>query len=187
MASARLRKLYRDARKHLGRCVSPSVPYCMRVARTLAQWSALESLGLVRISAEEDEDAANDPDSIACSCGDPKCIQGPERIRETIESIGVWGVVGEFGLPDRWAGEPTSIFVPDCLVWHHADAVWGHIGYRDCADWRENPYVIDIMDETIRQFRDAWKSRVREQADERAGRCPACHGTGRVNAPSVVP
>lgn len=137
-------------------CVRPSDRYHHDSARTLCQWGALEELGLVRLIAEPDLDYEWDGDG-------PDPCPGEEA----------FGSVGQYRLdllnPDR----PTVFpFGEDDRNWVDADSVWGHVGYRDCLDWRENPYVLDIMRGTIDAFRAAWKDHVHHQ-------CPPCHGSGR--------
>jgi hypothetical protein len=83
----------------------------------------------------------------------------------------------DFDNPDWYPGD----FDDDRLPWFKADSIWGCVGYNDVTDWRENPYALDIMDETIRQFAEAWKAYVRAKIDRRAGVCPACHGTGHAS------
>jgi hypothetical protein len=76
-----------------------------------------------------------------------------------------FGSIGEF-----WIGDGP---------WQHGDSVWGHVGYGNVLDPTENPYITDIMFTTINRFREAWKTLLAHKRDLAAGRCPACHGTGR--------
>ena len=137
MASATLRNIYQSVRRSpIAHCVSPSIPFAMSCATTLAKWAALEECGLVRLRAEIDEF----PD-------DPS--EGES-----------WGSIGEYRLD------------PDSDRWTQGGSVWGHVGYRDVLDWRENIYIFDIMTETINAFRSAHKEYVHNV-------CPCCHGTGK--------
>jgi hypothetical protein len=131
--SPRLIKQYFDVRRSpIGKCVSPSVPYCFQAALTLIKWDAAERAGFVRLRYEWDQDfdPAEYPD---CDFG-----EDPEA----------FGSIGEYRLDT------------DSDEWVHADSVWGHVGYLDVIDWRENPYVIDIMRETLDQFNTARKQTV---------------------------
>lgn len=152
--SPTLRKLFTEVRRSpIGQCVSPSVPFARDAAVTLRKWDALESLGLVRLRSEHDADF--NPDDYDCDFDGETTAEGS---------------IGEFLSPD------SARFYLDCdtftqsdLKWVHGDSVWGHVGYRDVLDWKENVYILDVMAETIAAFRDAWKAQ-----------CPTCHGTGRV-------
>lgn len=160
MSSAIVRKLYRDVRRNAP-WIAPDrqASSCLEAARTLREWDALESMGLVRLQAEPDDDYRPD-----CDCGDPRCPYRPfergqsetNRLRRDIEAF---GSVGEFCLPfvdDDGYWQPSE-------DWQHGGSVWGHVGYRNVLDWRENCYIIDIMRETIDAFRDAWKIHVRRR------------------------
>jgi hypothetical protein len=149
--SPSLRKLFREVRRSpIGHCVSPSVPYARDCAVTLTKWRALESIGAVRLRAEADTDW--EP---GCDCGDPDCASNnPES--EAFGSIGEFRT--DFDNPDWYPGDTDD----ESLPWVSADSVWGHVGYRDVLDWRDNPYIIDVMAETIAAFCAAWKAHVRQ-------------------------
>jgi hypothetical protein len=122
-------------------CVRPSGPYHRDSARTLAKWAALESLGLVRLTSEPDPDF--DPSDYDCDFDDDD---------------EAFGSIGQFVRPacvanvlDMGADEA------DESDWITADSCWGHVGYRDVLDWRENVSILDIMSSTVDAFRDAWK------------------------------
>lgn len=142
MASEAFRKLHDEfSRSDVGSCVSPVEPYRTKAVATIMKWQELYSLGYVQIIAEPDEDYEWDGD------GEDPCPGEP-----------AFGVVGQYRLdPDH--------------VWQTADSVWGHVGYRVVLDWKENQYILGIMQETIDAFRIAWKDRAHH-------RCPSCHGTG---------
>jgi hypothetical protein len=166
MASIALKSLYRNARSaNVGCIVGESALSAWRAARILRKWDALKTIGAVRLRAEHDPDC--DPTEFGGSADD-----------EAYGSIGEHRT--DFADMGEWAYSLASMTGP-WGPWHHADSVWGHVGYRDVLDWRENPYILDIMDETIRQFAAAWKAHIRAEIDRRAGVCPACHGTGRVS------
>lgn len=115
-------------------------------AITLRQWDALESLGFVRLRSEWDWDFnPSDYDDGVFDDDDE-----------------AYGSIGEFRLD-----------ADDC-TWVVADSCWGHVGYRDVLDWRENCYILDIMAETIAAFKEAWKARVNRL-------CPVCKGSGRID------
>jgi hypothetical protein len=129
MASTRRRDLYLEARK-----AGYRPAHALHAARTLLKWRALERMGYVRLIAEPDEHCSHDD---LCDCDNPDC---PDRNAE------VWGSVGQYRIdPDQ--GDDDG--------WEYGDSVWGHVGYRNVLDWRENPYITDIMAGTIGELIDA--------------------------------
>jgi hypothetical protein len=164
MIGAKLRRLYQEHRK-----AGWDARSSLRAARIRRQWRKLEWNGFVRLRAVEDD--AFDPDDLACSCEDPHCLSGPDRIRDTIEHLGVWGTVAEFRLDAT-----TSEDDPDS--WEQADSCWGHIGYRDVLSPTENAYVIDHMAATIDAFAKAWRESCAAERHVARGACPHCRGTG---------
>lgn len=137
----RTRRYYREGRKAGYRASE-----ALSVARVLTKWHAAEWAGYVQLREEDDTDYEG-----FCDCDDPKCSAktGP-----------AYGSIGEY----RIDPDPD----PHFPGWEVADSVWGHTGYRDVLDPWENPYVVDIMQETL----DALKAALRD-------RCPECKGTGR--------
>ena len=112
---------------------------------TEKRFARLERLGLVRFQVLPDEHF--DP-ADACACGAPEC-----RAEEIARRDGAWGTVGEYRNGHGW---------------EHGGSCWGHVGYRDPGDAKENPYVTDVKAETITQLREAIRSR-----------CRCCKGTGK--------
>jgi cytochrome c553 len=91
--------------------------------------------------------------------------------------------------PSEWEDEPADAEAYGSIGefrldtdadWEHADSVWGHIGYRNVLDWRENAYILDVMAATIAALRDASKAAARARRERELGFCPTCHGSGRV-------
>lgn len=130
MTTATLRETYREVRTVSNYTPGTNAVRCLSQARTLLKWRAAERAGYVKLDVEEDQDFQ--PDEGNCCCEDPDCSAktGP-----------AFGTVGRYRQDHPLAGRiPT---------WEQADSVWGHTGYADPGDWRENPYVLDIMAETL--------------------------------------
>ena len=131
--------------------VNPTPADHLRIASTLARWDTLEEFGLVRLTAEPDYDF------------DPNDFEHPEGFDDSNgDSLEAFGTIGQY--------RPTEDH--DFVT---GDSCWGHVGYKDVLDWRENPYILDIMAETIRNLVTSRRLHVR-------GLCPACGGTGRTRA-----
>ena len=129
-----LAREYRRFRKAgIGGVVGRDAANCLQAARTVLLWERLEAAGLVRLSVEADES-----------------YDWSEEERERYGSDGAWGVVGGYRTLD---GDG----------WEHGDSVWGFVGYARVDSPTENPYVVDIMAQTIDALRTALRSR-----------CPAC-------------
>ena len=131
------RQLAREYRRFraagIGGVVGRDAANCLHAARTVLLWERLEAAGLVRLSVEPDDS-----------------YDWSEEERERYGSDGAWGVVGSYRTGER--GE-----------WEHGDSVWGFVGYASVDSPTENPYVIDIMTQTIEALRTALRRR-----------CPAC-------------
>jgi hypothetical protein len=138
MASNKLRRLYFEERR-LQRSwrVGFAALDAYHAALTRIKWDALESLGLVRISVEDDQDFR--PDDGNCCCDDPQCSAktGP-----------AYGQVAQYRLTedDRW---------------ENGDSIWGLTGYDDPA---ENCYTIDLMQGCLDAFRDAYQGSLRARS-----------------------
>jgi hypothetical protein len=135
MLSDRLVKLYRLARIHYG----PSFPGrsaldSLNAARVLIRWQAAEQAGYLRLRAEPDFDH------------NPRDYMDADDIQDS--DWDAYGSIAEYRV---------SL---DSESWTVADSVWGHVGYRNVLDWRENPYIIDEMAECLDQFRAARKRTV---------------------------
>jgi hypothetical protein len=164
MASIALKSLRDNVRTSpIGGCVSPSEPYWDRCAATLRKWDILETIGAVRLRAVPDE--TWEP----IDCGDPRCKMNDPNSE-------AYGSIGEYRTDFADPSWHQMDVYNDDLPWECADSVWGHVGYRDVLDWRENVHILDIMAETIRQFAAAWKAHVR--ANRKATPCPKCQGSG---------
>lgn len=104
----------------------------LEAAKLIEAWNRLESVGLVRLQAEADED-------YQWNEYDPK-------ESEKYGDDGAWGSVGEYRTsPD---GE-----------WETGDSVWGHVGYNDVLSPYENCYILDIMRQTVEDLKAALQSR----------------------------
>jgi hypothetical protein len=116
-------------------------------ARTALAWEALEAAGFVKVTAEPDDDYewADDAE------------------RERFGDDGAWGSVGWYTLDPEDAVPEPELGRGKHDGWTLTESVWGHVGYRDVLDPAENWYVADVMDATVRAFREALKSR-----------CPVC-------------
>lgn len=135
--SPKLKALYFAVRRSpIGHCGSPSVPYCYRVAVTLTKWRAAARAGYVRLRSEFDF----------------HYNPGDYDIPDDDWNGEAYGTIGEFSL------DPDASW--DSPAWTHGDSVWGHVGYRDCLDPMENPYILDIMDETLAALASARKASV---------------------------
>jgi len=159
--NARLTREYRTFRAH-----GEPASRALDAARTCLLWGRLSDLGMVRLEVRPD-------DSYDWS---------DERERERFGEDGAWGVVGEYRVPARMGNSDdlTTVYGDDSAVverdsqgqwfrleyemqWEHGDSIWGCVGYQDVSSPQENPYVIDIMGETIGRLREALR-----------GRCPVC-------------
>ena len=121
--------------------------YIRDTARTVHRWRTLAALEYVRLRAEDD------------LFFDPNNKDFAEDVFD--EDDEAFGSIGEYRV--RPYGE-----------WTHGDSCWGHVGYDDVLSWKENGYILDIMDETLDAFVAAHKDRVR-------GLCNFCHGTGKAS------
>lgn len=172
MMSDRLRKLYRRVRENpcSGRVGFAAVD-ALREARIRLKWDLLESAGYVRIETPYDDDADLSWLEQDCFTGNRGEQAYVKRIRELADREGCFGMVAEFR---------TDL---DSEDWEQADSVWGFIGYDDVSeDIGRNPCAPDLMESAIEQFASAWRESVQEERDRRAGRCPRCHGTGRLQS-----
>lgn len=110
--------------------VGHNAQQALSAAKTLARFERLESMGLVRLDTRSD-DSHNWDD---------------EEERKRYGDDGAWGVIGQWRM-----GEDDQ--------WHHADSIWGCVGYNDVTSPYENGYVIDIMGQTIDALRQALSHR----------------------------
>ena len=108
----------------VGGCASPGKPYWRQSAVILAKWRTLESMGHVRLRAEYDDDVEPDFDEY-------------DADRDGVPL----GSIGEYRLD------------LDSDDWTVGDSCWGHVGYDNVLDWKENVYIMHIMDETMKAFK----------------------------------
>lgn len=121
----RLLDLYRRFRKAgIGGIVGQDAANCLDAARTVMEWEEVESAGLVRIESRPDD--SYDPTD--------EDLEENSRYRRD----GAWGIVGQYFFDGKWVS---------------ADSVWGCVGYNDPGCPFDNPYVIDIMAETLEAFK----------------------------------
>jgi hypothetical protein len=98
-------------------------------AKTLSVFRTLEDQGLVRITAEPEEESYFDV------YGKPDNERERQSIVEALERDGCWYV-------------QTEYFSPESEEWEHADSI-GMCVYDDPTSPFENCYVIDLMREAI--------------------------------------
>jgi hypothetical protein len=108
------------------------------------RWETLESIGLVRLRWVEDSEMFDDTFLETWGLSPARLASERKRLWDMIARDGVWGLQGEFRL------SPES-------GWKSGDAVWGFVGTD------RNGYEESIASETMRELRDALKSR-----------CPRC-------------
>lgn len=113
-------------------------------AKRVVQFRELESLGLVRIRAEEEQEAYFDvygePEGYTDQYG--KIITPEEERKQIIESIelnGCWYLVAEYRLDEN-------------DEWEMADSIGMNVGYDDPTSPYENWYVSDLMASAIEKI-----------------------------------
>ena len=145
-----------------------------RVARINREWNNAERAGLVRIALEYDSDPMAweyyfdgdtfNPDAHPGHPGGARAIIAErKRAERDAESYGFACLAAEYRTDP--AGE-----------WHAGDNVGGFLGSESLESTGHAP---DVMAETLGILRDALRTESKRRADERAGRCPHCRGTGR--------
>lgn len=100
----------------------------LRASKIQDQWSALESQGLVRLLAENEEENYFD------CFGTPDSEKERKAIEASIDRYGNYCIVSEY-----FDGEE----------WQLADSVGHCAGYKNVLDPRENWYVTDLMESAI--------------------------------------
>jgi hypothetical protein len=109
--------------------------------------------------------------------------QDYERSEDDPEDVEAFTVLGQFRVDfddmSEWSTFDAERDAPNAKHWHTGDCIGGCAGYDNVLSPFENPYVIDIMAQTIDAFREEWKHYLSAKADRSHGRCPHCHGTGR--------
>lgn len=167
MASTRIRTLYLEERRN-GRTsgwVGHAALGAYRAALVRIKWEAIEDMGLVELDWESDDDPdlswLNEED-YSDTRQDRACYKHNVAI---VRDYGARGLIGRYRL------------CPDAR-WETGDALWGIV--EDESNPERSFAAIDIMSETLKTFRDAFKRALREHQDRSAGRCPHCHGSGRI-------
>jgi hypothetical protein len=118
--------------------------HALHAARVEVEFARLEDAGLVRISAEPDEDEYDPGD-----CLEGMSEESQRRFWDRINNLGVWGTVGEYRThPEGY--------------WETGDSCWGHAGYQYVLDPLENWYVTDIKAGTIGALKAALRGRCHE-------------------------
>ena len=141
--NAELMREYRKFRAAgIGGIVGHDAARCLDAARTVIRFRELEDEGRVRIVARPDNDYEWTDD----------------EERERFGDDGAWGTVGQYTLDPENADDEDHDG-----GWEWSDSVWGSVGYKDVTSPYENPYVIDIMAQTISEL---------ERVE--ASRCPHC-------------
>lgn len=146
-----LQRLYRRVRKAGVACiVGENAAISLNIARTILQFEALESAGLVEITLRDDPD----PDLSYVDTWEHMSERSREEYKERTYHMGIYGVIG------RYRPDPDH-------DWHVADSIWGCVGYENAASPFENCYVPDIMAQTITALRTALKDRFCDKCGHR--------------------
>lgn len=104
-----------------------------------ARFTQASDAGLVRVRAVYDDN--HDPHDSYATGDDAEDARLVAREREIIARDGVWGTVAERACPY-------------CGAWVNVSDVWGHVGYANPLDPRENPYVCDLMALALQELAD---------------------------------
>ena len=124
-------RLYREFRKASPfMLVGREAECALHAARTLHRFRDLSRAGAVRFRTEFDE--------------------FPDTSFMSDKQLDAWAAAGA----ESWVSVGEYL-CPSCGTWSIADCVGGHMGYRDASDPFENPYVIDVMSETLKAWEDA--------------------------------
>lgn len=107
----------------------------MRIAKTLEAWEPLEDAGLVRLTAEPEEesyfDVFGDPEGYTRLDGKRvTAVEAKQALEASIERDGCWYVMSEY-----WNG----------AEWVNADSIGMCAGYANPMDPFQNCYVVDLM------------------------------------------
>jgi len=94
----------------------------------ISEFRILESQGLVRLRAEEENE------SYFSVYGKPESEKERQEMIETLERTGCWCVISEFFADGAW---------------HFSDSVGLCTGYENPLNLEENTYVIDLMRSAI--------------------------------------
>ena len=135
-----IRIMYRRVRHNGGAgIVGQDATGSLRIARTIVQFDALESAGLVRIECRPD-------DSPDLSYIDTWEHMSERELKERLWDQGIVGAIGQYRV-DEHSG------------WQTADSIWGCAGYENPPSPFENCYVPDIMRQTIDALTHALRGR----------------------------
>jgi hypothetical protein len=131
----RIRDLYAKIRRDpVSMLVGRDAEMALRAARIITRFEDLKRAGLVRISAEPQDESYFDV------YGEPDTEKERKAIEESIERDGLWHVFTEY---QDESGE-----------WQTADSI-GMCIYRDPCSPFENCYVVDLMDEAVTKAENA--------------------------------
>jgi hypothetical protein len=111
----------------------------LRATRILAKWNEMESEGLVRISAEPEQesyfDVFGEPEGYTDGFGRRvSADQAKKELIDILERDGCWYVKTEFLNGEEW---------------EHADDIGMITGYKDPCSPFQNCYVPDLMSSAI--------------------------------------
>ncbi len=132
-------------------------------AKTLVEFERLESLGLVRMRCEPEEeryfDVFGKPD--AYTNGQGKRVSAEDALKEMVEMLdrdGCWWTVAE------WRASENE-------DWDQADSCGMHAGYKDPLSPFENCYVIQEMQSAIDALQAYREQTAKEQTESEAMAC----------------
>jgi len=146
-----LRRLYRRVRSAgIVGFAGASAIGSLVVAREMDRWNHLKSRGLVRIVLTPE----TDPDFSYLDTWDHLSERSKREHIERMENLGVYVVSGQYRLDDD-------------SPWITADSIGNTAGYRDASDPFENPYVPDIISNTLAVMKDALRNRFCDKCGHR--------------------
>jgi hypothetical protein len=113
----------------------------LQEACTIEHWDVLESLGMVRLRWAPDDAYYDDSYLDTWDISDEQRERIRQKLWESINRDGVWGLVGEYKLH------------PNDDTWEHGGSCWGFVGTD------RNGSEFSIMQETIDALVEGLKSR----------------------------
>lgn len=112
--------LYREYRRFRANDARLSASNALYMARTIREWEELEAEGLVKLTAEWDEDPYDFGD-----CLEGLSEESASRYKERVYNLGVFGVVGSYlcpipsgDAPDMTTCFPRSKTTTCRILWH---------------------------------------------------------------------
>jgi hypothetical protein len=164
-------KMYHKCRKQKPFMMTGRDAECsLSAAKTILRFRQLESIGLVRMRCEVEEESYHD---VFGDLGPGERNGHPmseadtrKKLNELLERYGCWWTVAE------WRQDEDS-------EWEQANSCGMHTGYKNPLDPFENCYVVQEMQSAI----DAIESfrQEKEQESQEANRC-ACGDIETINA-----